>query len=116
MTHDRIWWIHATWSPVRAITLGPVVLFRLRPGETQLPEDVVRHEVIHFEQYRELWWVGFLPLYLLDYVRNRLAGWDHFGAYWWIRFEQEAISNDRDPTYLERREPFAWRDYPRKRP
>ena len=46
-----------------AITLGPFVFCK---GE--LSEKTKRHETIHFMQYKELWFIGFLLIYLFDYL------------------------------------------------
>ena len=46
-----------------AITLGPVVICR-----GVLSEKTKRHETIHYMQYKELWFIGFLLIYLWDFL------------------------------------------------
>ena len=92
-----------------AITLGPFVFCR---GE--LSERTKRHETIHFLQYKELYYIGFLGIYVFDYLWAALVKKKGFTreAYLAIRFEQEAWSCDKTEDYLEKRKPFAWKDYP----
>ena len=52
---------------INAITLGPFVFSR-----GVLSERVKRHETIHFQQYIETLFIGFLLIYLYDYVRSGL--------------------------------------------
>lgn len=99
------------FSPINinAITLGPIVLSR-----GTLSERVMRHETIHFMQYKELFFVGFLAVYLYDYLYAALVKKKGFSreAYLAIRFEQEAYDNDHDLEYLEKRQKKAWKKYP----
>lgn len=94
---------------INAITLGPIVLSR-----GVLSERVKRHETIHFMQYKELFFVGFLLVYLYDYLYAALVKKKGFSreSYLSIRFEQEAYDNDHDIDYLKRRKKFRWKDYP----
>ena len=48
---------------INAITLGPLVFSR---GE--ISEKTKRHETIHYQQYIELLFIGFLVIYLYDYL------------------------------------------------
>jgi len=92
-----------------AITLGPFVFCK---GE--LSEKTKRHETIHFQQYIELWYVGFIIYYLFDFLYAAIISRKGFtrDAYLSIRFEQEAWECDDDENYLEKREKFAWKKYP----
>ena len=66
------------------------------------------HESIHTAQMRELLFVGFYILYLLEWL-VRLA-LDYKTAYRRISFEVEAYRNEGDEEYLENRKLFAqWR-------
>ena len=62
----------------------------------------LRHELIHFQQMKELWVIGFYVLYL----------------YYWIKYgyrnsplEREAYANSRDPYYLDDKPKFNYRNY-----
>ena len=92
-----------------AITLGPFVFCR---GKLAL--STKRHETIHFLQYKELWFIGFLLLYVFDYLWAAVLRGKGFtrDSYLSIRFEQEAHNCDKIENYLEIRQKFAWRKYP----
>ena len=94
---------------ISAITLGPIVLSR-----GVLSERVKRHETIHFMQYKELFFIGFLLIYLYDYLYAAIIKKKGFSreAYLAIRFEQEAYDNDHKEDYLENRKTFYWKKYP----
>tara|TARA_B100000927_G_scaffold270105_1_gene246000 strand:+ start:12419 stop:12796 length:378 start_codon:yes stop_codon:yes gene_type:complete len=94
---------------ISAITLGPIVLSR-----GILSERVKRHETIHFMQYKELYFIGFLLIYLYDYLYAVLIKKKGFSreAYLAIRFEQEAYDNDHNLEYLSNRQKNAWKKYP----
>jgi hypothetical protein len=91
-----------------AITIGPWVFCR---GE--LSEKTKRHEAIHYLQYRELLFIGFLLVYLFDYLWAAIIKRKGFtrNSYLSIRFEQEAWHCDDYEDYLENREPYAWKNY-----
>ena len=91
---------------INAITLGPFVFSR-----GTLSERVKRHETIHFEQYLETFFIGFLFIYLYDYIKSGFKIGFNREAYLNIRFEQEAYENDSDVNYLEKRKRFAWLKY-----
>ena len=94
---------------INAITLGPIVLSR-----GVLSERVKRHETIHFMQYKELYFIGFLIIYLYDYLYTALIKKKGFTreSYLSIRFEQEAYDNDHNLEYLDNRKSCAWKKYP----
>lgn len=72
---------------VAAMTLDRWIL--VRRGH-ELDADLLAHELVHVEQWRELGPVRFLWRYLGEYVRARLAGQRHWQAYAAISFEAEA--------------------------
>ncbi len=78
-----------------AITLGRLVNVRSRSvGD----ERLLRHELVHVGQWQRLGLVGFLRRYLGAYVRWRLRGYGHWGAYRRIPLEVEAEWEARRPT------------------
>ena len=103
--------ILSKFAPIEiwAITLGPWVFCR---GE--LSEKTKRHETIHYLQYKELWFLGFLFVYLFDYLWAAVLSKKGFTreSYLSIRFEQEAWHCDDFENYVENRERFAWKNYP----
>jgi len=92
-----------------AITLGPWIFCR-----GQMSKRTKRHETIHYLQYRELWFIGFLLIYLFDYLWAAVLSRKGFSreAYLSIRFEQEAWSCDDTKDYISNRKKFAWKNYP----
>ena len=104
-----VWLSKVSPININAITLGPIVLSR-----STLSERVKRHETIHFMQYKELFFIGFLLIYLFDYLYASIIKRKGFSreSYLSIRFEQEAYDNDHDIDYLRRRKKFRWKDYP----
>ena len=94
---------------ISAITLGPLVFSR-----GVISEKTKRHETIHYQQYIELLFIGFLVIYLYDYLYAALIKRKGFtrDSYLAIRFEQEAWQCDDYEDYLENRQRFAWRNSP----
>lgn len=70
-----------------AITIGPVVSVRTAAASS---ERLARHEAVHVGQWRRYGVAGFLLRYLGAYLRWRLRGYGHRGAYRRIPFEVEA--------------------------
>lgn len=90
----------------RAINLFGVIFAReeCRP----ITPYCINHEKIHTAQMRELWYVGFYALYLLEWVYRLI--FHTKTAYRGISFEVEAYNHQHDYTYLKNRKRFAqWR-------
>lgn len=72
---------------------------------------LINHESIHTAQMRELLYLPFYVLYILEWMVRlvQLRG-RFYEAYARISFEREAYAHDHDLTYLGQRKPFAqWR-------
>jgi hypothetical protein len=90
-------------------------------------EDVV-HEFIHVEQWKELLYIGFIILFIVEWLIRQLS----YSAFWFYRFatggfkkipynrnhgyknislEREAYKHDDDLKYLEKRTRFAFLKY-----
>lgn len=86
-----------TGGPVPAgssgITLGRLVI--VREGVVDR-ERLLRHELVHVRQYARQGTIRFLATYVLHYLRWRMRGYPHNGAYRRIPQEIEAY-------WLERR-------------
>jgi hypothetical protein len=91
-----------------AITLGPFVFC-----SGILSEKTKRHETIHYLQYKELWFFGFVFVYLFDYLWAAVLCRKGFTreSYLSIRFEQEAWNCDDFEDYISNRKKFAWKSY-----
>jgi Domain of unknown function (DUF4157) len=87
--HGDHWrWVGGPVPPgAAAITLGPLVCVRRRAADDT---RLLRHELVHVEQWRRLGVVGFLGRYLGAYLRWRLRAHGHRGAYLRIPLEVEA--------------------------
>lgn len=77
-----------------------------------MQEVELRHEHIHTLQQRELLFVFFYIIYVLEFavrlVLNR-GKWN--AAYWSVSFEQEAYGNQSNPQYENGRKPYSWVKY-----
>jgi hypothetical protein len=80
-------------------------------GNIRVSQHLLNHEKIHSQQMRELLWVFFYCLYVLEWmVRLMQQRGNRPKAYLSISFEREAYGHDHDLTYLRHRKPFAqWR-------
>lgn len=73
-----------------------------------ISDQTINHESIHTEQMKEMWYIPFYIWYFIEwFIRLFLPG----NAYRNISFEQEAYDNDKNLSYLENREKFAWLKY-----
>ena len=75
-------------------------------------EDDMIHEFIHIKQWRELWYVGFLIWYIVEFLIRLVAnGFKFKKAYRSISFEREAYKNEDYLGYLKERKPFSFLNY-----
>ncbi len=73
---------------------------------------LINHESIHTAQMRELLYLPFYFIYLIEWlVRLFFKG----NAYFNLSFEREAYKNEADYHYLEKRKHYAWIKYMRKK-
>ena len=81
-------WVGGPVPPgASAITLGRLISVRRgAAGSNRL----MRHELVHVDQWRRFGVVGFLRRYLAAYFAWRMRGYDHWGAYRRIPLEVEA--------------------------
>ena len=88
---------------IYAISIGLAVFSRGKMGTaTRI------HETIHYRQWLELGFIGFLLLYPSFWLWNLMRGMDGRKAYIEIPFEKEAYANQNDLGYLFRRRLYAW--------
>jgi len=67
-----------------------------------------QHELIHFQQGRELLFIFFWFFYVLNYLVNLLIYWNGHEAYINICFEREAYAMQKESGYLAKRRKFAF--------
>ncbi|MBD5220311.1 MAG: hypothetical protein HDS72_08815 [Bacteroidales bacterium] len=70
---------------------------------------VVNHERIHTAQQRELLFVPFYILYVLEWLVRLVQERNLHRAYMRISFEREAYTHGNDLSYLAGRRHYAWR-------
>lgn len=71
--------------------------------------DITRnHETIHFQQYIEMMIVGFLFIYIFDYLKGKIKYGNGEIAYLHTRAEQEAYMHGHDLEYLATRKRWEW--------
>ena len=98
-----IWLSYLAPIEITAITLGPIVISR-----DEMSEVTKNHETIHFQQYLETGFIGFLLLYFYDYVVGYLKYKDGKKAYFSIRAEREAYSMHDKLDYNNTRVRWKW--------
>ena len=99
-------------SKLAPININAITLFFVVFSRGEISERTKRHETIHFQQYLETLVVGFILIYLVDFlVRLFLYKFDGKRAYRMICFEQEAHDWDDLQDYLARRKRFSWLKY-----
>lgn len=91
---------------VYAITIFPFIIL-----SEEVDEYTMNHEMIHFEQQKELFVVGFYALYAYDFIKGMIKYRDKHLAYFLIRFEQECYNYQGDLGYLLDREKHSWKQY-----
>lgn len=92
-------------------------IFARKEYESKIERDYLRkfvlinHELIHTAQYKELLYIFYLLLYLLNYAVNIFIYFNFKKAYRNICFEREARAEEYNEYYLGRRRHFAWFRY-----
>ena len=71
----------------------------------------LNHERIHTAQMKELAFIGFYILYLIEWVIRLIQYRNYFKAYSNISFEREAYANDRNLNYLSTRRHYSFLEY-----
>ena len=100
--------VPALLSKVAPIEIEAITLFPFVFSRGKMSEETKRHETIHFQQYLETGIIGFLALYLWDYMISLTKGVKGPEAYRNIRAEVEAWENDSKEDYLQTRKRWAW--------
>ena len=85
-----------------AINLFGVMFAR---KNAHISQRTIRHEEIHTAQIKELLYVFFYILYLLNWIVNLFRSGN---AYRNIAFEREAYKNENDVNYIKTRKQFNW--------
>lgn len=94
---------------------GAINLFGTIFTKRHLSAIDLNHEYIHTLQQRELLFVGFYLLYVLEWFVKFLVYRDSHKAYHCISFEREAYGNECNKNYSKQRKFYAWSKYLIKR-
>ena len=101
-------WVPKALSAISPISIGAITLGFIVFARGEMDDKTKQHETIHFQQFLETLFIGFLILYFYDYIRGWLKYRDRTIAYFNIRAEQEAYENERIHNYLEYRKRWRW--------
>ena len=80
--------------------------------DVRVNKRLLNHERIHTAQMRELAYLPFYILYLLEWMIRLMP---HGNAYRSISFEREAYSHDSNLYYLKHRKHYAWLKYMKRK-
>lgn len=86
-------------------------LFGVIFAKEYLNDVWLHHEKIHTAQQKELLFLGFYIIYIIEWGIRLCIYRNLHKAYMNISFEQEAYCNQRKMDYLKERSHFAWIRY-----
>ena len=70
--------------------------------------NILNHEKIHYEQYKETLVVGYFIIYIINFFINLLYYCNINTAYRNILLEREAYKHMDDLEYLQSRKCYSW--------
>ena len=76
-----------------------------------IDDITINHEKIHTKQMQELMYLPFYIFYVIEYLFKLVLFGNHYYAYRYISFEQEAFINEQNLNYLNDRVHFEWTKY-----
>lgn len=76
---------------------------------------VINHERIHTAQQRELLFIPFYIVYLIEWLIRLFQYKNWKDAYYNISFEREAYKHGNDLQYLKKRKHYSWIKYLKNR-
>jgi len=98
-------------SKVSPIEIGAISLALFVFARGEMTKTTKRHETIHYLQWLELGFIGFLLLYPTFWLINLIRYRDGARAYQEIPFEREAYGHEEEAGYLATRKRYAWLKY-----
>jgi hypothetical protein len=107
-----MWIVEDKWflrGSIVGMALWPVILLRksyLDSNPKRL-ESIIRHELIHCEQQKEMLILPFYIWYVTEWL-IKLCFLGKKRAYRAISFEREAYMHEDDPTYIQTRKRFSF--------
>lgn len=76
--------------------------------DAYISEKTTNHERIHTAQMKELGYVLFYLLYVVEWFFRLIWYWNFKKAYRNISFEREAYTNESNLEYLKNRKYYVW--------
>jgi len=98
-----VWLSYLAPISIAAITLGFIVI-----SKNEMDETTRRHETIHFQQYVDTLFIGFVLIYIFNWLWNLMRYGNGAVAYRMLLAEQEAYANEDDEDYLMNRKRWRW--------
>jgi hypothetical protein len=98
-------------SKISPIEIGAISLGFLVFSRGEMSSETKRHETIHYKQWVELGFVGFMVLYPLFWLVGYAKTKNGALAYYESPFEKEAYTCQYNKNYLKQRPLWAWRRY-----
>ena len=95
---------------IRAITLYPYIIIKDEES-IDSKSSLLRHELTHLAQQKELFLIGFYILYVYYWIKGLFIYRSFQQAYSQIPFEREAKANEDKRLYFMYRKKFAWKNY-----
>ncbi len=99
----------------RIIPFGPrflaINLFGIIFAKGECDSVTINHEMIHTDQMKELCYVFFYLLYVIEWAARFVIYRDYMKAYRRISFETEAYAHQDDMNYIKDRKHFAFLRY-----
>ena len=89
---------------MNAVTLYPYIFTRY----SETASNIINHEKIHCEQYKETLIIGYYFIFFINYIINWFYYLDVHKAYRNVLFEKEAYENMNNYDYLKYRRRFSW--------
>lgn len=93
------------FSGFTAINLFGILFVR---EDSTMPEVMINHELIHTQQMKELLFIPFYLLYILEWIFRLIRFCNFYEAYRNISFEKEAYANQNNRNYLKHRKRYSW--------
>ncbi|MFA9290684.1 MAG: hypothetical protein ACEQSF_05650 [Solirubrobacteraceae bacterium] len=94
---------------VNAMAIYPFIFLK---NSNQIDnKELINHEIIHFQQQKELLFFFFYIWYLLEFLFKLLKFKNSHKAYFNISFEREAYVNQMDLAYLKKRKFWSFFKY-----
>lgn len=72
---------------------------------------VINHERVHTAQQKELLFIPFYVIYLVEWLIKLIKYKNWKNAYYNISFEREAYKYGKDLSYLQKRKLYSWIKY-----